>query len=524
MPSSQVLSALSIHPPSTNLDVNDSILSSREWFPGRPGVRAGGSALVVVLWAMVLLGVGVFSVLRSTRLELKVAHNLGDRVQARFLALAGIEKAKALIHAAREEEKGGGSSSTLAMRMDNPRAFREVRLGRGLFDVFRSPAPGELAGDRIYAVVDEESRLNVNLASGQELLNLPDMPPGVVAAIADWRDQDGRLTPMGAEADYYAGLSPPYRIRNGPFETMRELLLVKDVTVESLLGEDTNANGRLDPNEDDGSRSAPVDNQNGRLEAGWSRYLTLESSVRNLNARGRPRVDIRSASAEDLAEVEGLGTDLAQAIADSRNVRQLGNLVDLLQVRHVEKVERPAGTSNSTPTEDGFGRNPPPNTPASGNPPPGGEPNRANRTGSNPSPSSGEYREVGDPLISQELLIEIADGLTARDEVLAGVVNINTADEIVLACLPGMTQDLARALVDHRDREGQFSNIAEVLNVTGFTTQIFKQLSPRISVRSDTFRIVAEGRVPSSGARKVVEAVVRLTDRDVTTLYFREDS
>jgi len=500
-------------------------------------VRIRGSALVVVLWAMVLLGIGVFSVLHATRLELKVARNLGDRVQARFLALAGIEKAKAVMHAAREEEKRGGSPATTALRTDNPRAFREVRLGRGQFDVFRSATSREPAGGRIYALLDEESRLNVNLATGRDLLNLPDMTAEVVAALADWRDSDGRLTPLGAEADYYEGLSPPYRIRNGPFETLRELLLVKGVTADALLGEDANANGRLDPNEDDGSRSSPLDNQNGRLEGGWSEYLTLESSVKNLDARGRPRVDIRSAEADDLAQVEGLGADLAQAIVDARKVRQLGNLIDLLEVRRVEKVERRGPRRNAPPSSGNRGTNPganpglnpganpPPSTPSPPNPSPSGEGNPPGRTPSSTPPStSEEYREVGDPLISQELLIEIADGLTARDEDLAGVVNINTADEVVLACLPGLTQELARAVVDHRSREGNFSNIAELLNVTGFTTQIFRQVGPRVCVRSGTYRIVAEGRVPSSGARSVVEAIVRLTDRDVTTLYFREDS
>ena len=42
-----------------------------------------GSALIVVLWAMVLLGVGVLSVLHATRLELRVANNHGDLPAAR---------------------------------------------------------------------------------------------------------------------------------------------------------------------------------------------------------------------------------------------------------------------------------------------------------------------------------------------------------------------------------------------------------------------------------------------------------
>ena len=54
--------------------------------------RRSGSALVVVLWCVALLSVTVIGTLDSTRVELRIAKNHGDREQAYFLALAGIEK------------------------------------------------------------------------------------------------------------------------------------------------------------------------------------------------------------------------------------------------------------------------------------------------------------------------------------------------------------------------------------------------------------------------------------------------
>ena len=99
----------------------------------------------------------------------------------------------------------------------------------------------------------------------------------------------------------------------------------------------------------------------------------------------------------------------------------------------------------------------------------------------------------------------------------------NLADAVVLACLPGMTEDLAQAVVDHRLQNGFFFSIAGLLSVQGFTREIFKQVAPRVSVRSGTYRILSEGRIPSSGARKRVAVVVRLDDHGVKTLYYRED-
>jgi len=487
-----------------------------------------GSALIVVLWAVVLLGVGVVSVLHNTRLDLKVAKNQGDRVQAYFLALAGVERAKAAIYLEQEDRKIRTDGFSTAL-FNDASAFQEVTLGRGTYHVFRQARPGEGPGPLLPGIEDEERRLNMNQVPVQELLKLPGMTQEAAASIKDWRDPDGTLTSMGAEQEYYDELSPPLRIRNGPLETLREALVVRGITREQLLGEDWNANGLLDPQENDGTRTRPPDNADGVLDAGWSAYLTLESMVRNLNRRGEPRVHIVSATAEDLAEVEGLSEDLAAAIVDYRKVKSYSSLADLLDVKRVEETEaapapapapasaRGASTgrapARATPPPSGrsAGRRPAPTTGATG---PGG-----NRT----APTGPQYREVGETLISQDLLMDIADGLTVREPVLEGVVNLNTADAVVLACLPGMTEDLAQAVVDHRLQNGFFFSIAGLLSVQGFTREIFKQVAPRVSVRSGTYRILSEGRIPSSGARKRVAVVVRLDDHGVKTLYYRED-
>jgi competence ComEA-like helix-hairpin-helix protein len=506
--------------------------------------RSCGSALIVVLWAMVLLGAGVLSVLHATRLELEVARNFGDKMQARYLALAGLARAEAAIHAATQDlAREEGPAALLALR-DRADLFQEIPCGRGRFSVYRAARPEEGSVPRIHGLLDEESRLNVNVVLPAELQQLRGMTAEAAAAIVDWRDPDGNESPLGAEADYYARLHPPLRIRNGPIETVRELLLVKGVSAVELLGEDRNGNGLLDPEEDDGQASLPVDNANGFLEAGWSDYLTLDSWVANVNRQGKPRVHAGSAEAQALAEVNGLTMDLAQAIVESRKVRTVSSLVDLLEVRHVEKVEQPAanaaGNSPDRPAAPGSGSSSPPSAPpppsSPSTTPPAGNRAAPNRPGSSgpggatPSsgtgrntPGSGSYREVGDPLISRDLLIQIADGLTVRGSELNGVVNINTADATVLACLPGLDEEVAAAVVAYRQRRGYFASIAELLNVEGITAETFKKLNPRVAVHSNTWRVISEGEVPSSGARSRIQAVIRLDRNEVVVLRFREE-
>ena len=52
---------------------------------------------------------------------------------------------------------------------------------------------------------------------------------------------------------------------------------------------------------------------------------------------------------------------------------------------------------------------------------------------------------------------------------------------------------------------------------------IFKQLAGRITTRSETFRILSEGKVASTGARQRIEAVVQISKDEIQTLSYRED-
>jgi type II secretory pathway component PulK len=120
-----------------------------------------------------------------------------------------------------------------------------------MFRVIRQGTADE--GDElVYGIRDEESRLNINTVGREELAKLEDMRPEVVSSIIDWRDGDNSPQPSGAERDYYASLKPPYIPRNAEIQTIREMLLINGVTPELLLGEDLNANGLLDPEENDG--------------------------------------------------------------------------------------------------------------------------------------------------------------------------------------------------------------------------------------------------------------------------------
>jgi competence ComEA-like helix-hairpin-helix protein len=460
----------------------------------RENRRQRSSVLIGLLWCLALLSVVVIGVLHTARMDLLVVKNYGDRIQARYLALAGVEKAKALLYQdARERTRSSRHHS--GELYDAPDHFRDVTFGRGQFRVFR-PGQEEEGGGVIYGVSDEESRLNVNVASAEELGKLDGMTPDVVAAIVDWRDADNQVTPGGAEWEYYASLGPPYQPRNGPFQTIRELLMVRGVSTQLLGGNDAQLNGLPGSPADSSDGNPP-----GVVNTGWADFLTVDSSVKDVSATGGDRVNVQTAEERSLTAIRGITSDIARSIVAYRGQHRLESIADLLEVTAAQNQNQNQLNTTSSANSRGRNQSAPPPTPQSS------------------SNSSGAK------VVSDKLLMEIADDVTARSDAdLAGAININTARLEVLACLPGVSPELAQAIISFRQSSGFFPNIAWLLKVPGMSSDIFKRVAPLVSARSETFRIISEGRINSSGVRQRIQEIVHIGLHDITTVSYREDN
>jgi DNA uptake protein ComE-like DNA-binding protein len=481
-------------------------------------MRKRGSILVGVLWCMTLLSVVVIGVLHTASLNLRVVKNYGDRMQAHYLALAGVEKAKALLYQdavnRRRTSKNHGGEL-----YNDPQDFRDVAFGRGQFRVFRRGRPDE-GGGVVFGVSDEESRLNVNYAATNEFSNLQDMTPDVVAAIIDWRDTDNETSPGGAEADYYTALLPPYLPRNGPLLTTRELLMVRGVSPQLLLGRDRRQNGLLGYGGEKEENAPLSDDPTGLTDTGWAGLMTVDSTVQNMNAAGQERVNVQQADENSLSAVRGITPAIAKAIVASRGQNRLETLADLLDV---------SAPQNQGPNQGG-GNQPNQNPPDGQNPQgiqgvPGGQDAPTGPDGS-PLPQNNPQgaQNAGPKVISEELLMDIADDLTVDSTPdLPGLVNINTASLAVLTCLPGLDRQSAQAIISFRQSNGFLPNIAWLLKVPGIDRGVLKQLAPRITARSETYRILSEGKVSSTGVRQRIQVIIHLGLRDIDTLSYRED-
>ena len=461
--------------------------------------RASGSILVSLLWCLALLSLLVLGLLHSARLDLQIARHHADRIQARYLALAGVERATGLLyHDARERSRS--AQSHRGTLFNQPAQFRDIPLGRGSYRVLRGGQPDE-GGGLVFGVSDEESRLNLNTADVDMLSRLPFITSDLPPAILDWRDPDNTVTPGGgAEQDYYVGLQPPHLPRNGPFYSVRELLQVRGIPPDLFWGDDPRGTG-LPP-------SADVDDDEPLPGAaplsetpGWVSLLTVHSGVRNQNAAGQERVSLSTADEAALTAVPGVTAAIARAIIAHRGQNRFNNVVELLDVR----AAPPPGQTPVAPPQLPPQAVPVPNIPIPDMPAPRQAPG-------------------GPPVIDQTLFLELADSFTTSDESLeSGLINVNTAGVDVLVCLPSVSRELAHAIIAFRRSNGFLANLGWLLRVPGMTPDTLKAIAPRVTTRSETFRILAEGRINSSGIRQRLQTVVRVGLSEVETLAYRED-
>ncbi len=438
--------------------------------------RRRGAVLILVLWAIIILSLLTSGISMVVREDLVIGGISQDRLIAHWAARAGVERGIASV-------MDDAIDSTLDSESDlwsnNEPIFKQIQVGSGAFSLIQEryeDAPLDWFG-----ATDESAKLNVNVATREQLMKLPKMTAPVAAAIIDWRDGDENPESDGIERGHYAALAHPYVIRNGPLRTIRELMCVRGVTPELFYGEDANANGRLDPNEDDGDATPPMDNGDGRLERGWFAYLTPYSFDRNVNALGEDRLNLKTADASTLASRLNLEQWAAQSIVNRRNQSEFRHIVDLLNVPLDATVNR-GSTSDDIQSRGDDEKNQP---------------------------------------VTQSILKNIIDDLTLSDDrVLQGRVNINTAPEAVLRTL--MDNDLADAVVRYRQGGSVFGTIADLLDISGMTTEKFGELENSVTVRSSTFRILSQGEAASGLAIETIECVVDRSQATPRILYWRE--
>jgi len=375
-----------------------------------------------------------------------------------------------------------------------------------------------------YGLEDESTKLNINLLAvldekygqdaGRELLmSLPGMTEDIADAILDWIDEDEGPRDYGAESDYYSGCDPPYYPKNGPLETIEELLLVRDVTPELLFGPDHNHNGLADPGEPDAEAIENVDNIEGTMNRGWAAYLTLHSMEVNLTPEGEPKIDLNQDDMEELYEqlVEKIGAPYATFIVGYRQQsRQYSGSRQGEMYTGGELDLKKNGRLKLTTILDLIGQ-------------------RVQVT------FKGEQQpRVLQPMFAEEpiamtvYLPILMDYTTINPApVIPGRININQTSRTVLAGIPGIDEELIEQIIVERipnpiEAEDGRRHETWLLSEGFVDLAQMKALMPFVCARGSVYKVQAVGYFDRGGTSVRIQTILDATTLPPKVVFYRD--
>lgn len=490
------------------------------------GTARTGYVLVAVLIVVVVLSLTAYQFTEMMTAEHRAAARSNDAAQVRMAASSGVHYAAAMLAdpTSLNGQVGGNPYVAGAFTPQTVRAAGNSGAEARFALVAAANTGSGTYEQRFGAVTDESAKLNINALiqldpSGEQLyaalMKLPNMTADVADAIVDWVDPDDDSRTSGAESSYYQGLGQPYRAKNGPLNTLDELLLVRGVTPQFLFGNDRNRNGLAD------------DDPNGAqaFDRGLGDFLTVYGRELNVDSTGVLRVNVNES--EDLP---GLHQKLTARVGP--------DLADYILAYKLFKTSTPAAA--------------PPPTTVTGGPaelstavsatlgtlpinrrrlksvldlintqvtlPTAGIPNAP--TVVVPSP-------LNDPVKLASLLATLMDATTTTTSVeLSPRVNVNTAPREVLVAIPNMTEADADIIIARREGQNPTDPAtvsgAWLLGAGGMNPTVFKSIEKYVTGRTMVYRVQSIGYFAKGGPVARAEAVIDTNQGAPRILYFRD--
>jgi type II secretory pathway component PulK len=405
--------------------------------------------LIIVLWiAFGLVSLALYFA-NSMNFELRASDN---RVCAQAADQA-IEGAARYINYLLTQQIANGSNGVFLVLDDS--LCKAVPVGEAHYwligrDTNTPVGPGRMC----FGLVDEASKLNLNMAAGgpsatlaaavsNQLIWLPRMTVDLTQAILDWVNTNG----TGPTVSYYAMQQPSYQCKCEPFETVEELRLLYGADMDTLVGEDVNRNGILDPNEND-------DNQNGMLDPGILEYVTVYSREPGSNL-----VNVASVSSSSTQLISLLQTNLGTSRAE-----QILNALGIMTTGGASRGGGGGGTGGGTGGGASAGGG------GGGGATTGSGGATATRTGGAATASFTSPLQffVKSGMTATEFAQVGTNLTTTSGSYINGRVNVNTASAAVLACLLAGDTGAAQQLVSYRQANpNNLTSIAWVIDALG---------------------------------------------------------
>lgn len=463
-----------------------------------------GLSLISTLWIVTILSILATQLLYSIHLEQRAQRNFLEREKFHYAAKAGFEWALALLRDDKMPFDALGENWAVPI---------DGRIEDGI-------QRGNLLTYNVN-IIDEASKININTADVSLVVNL--------------------LGQTGAEPDDSATQELANNIVEGqPYRTVRDIARIEGMTEELLYGTQYTPGISVQstiPQTEDAVSITDIEAQQARKSIsnlGLARLTTVYSIDTNTDADGQRRVNINTASEEELTQIQGEnGAPFTEAEAAS-----------LIQQREFDKFSALADVQ--AVSDELFNTLQPKLTVQGGE-----EENREQNKNSNGQEeqqdgqinintadveqlqsldgiddgiaqrivshreSQGNFQNIDAlkdvKMLTQGEFVSIVDKVTITDEeTLSGLININTAPPETLALLPGMDAEKAQAIVTRREEEvpntpemqnltteeiagNPFTAISQLLDIEEIDFETFREIVDWVTYRSHAFRIEATG-------------------------------
>ena len=494
--------------------------------------------MIVVLVTVVLLSISAYTFSLLMLYEQKATNLMGRQLQSRYLVESGVDFLRLYLSVDEETimQMGGvwDNADQFTNQIVSVNPLRPTEIGR--FSIIASNLDDE--GNPVSfraGITDESSRLNLNTLTNadtwlpdsgdgnggggrQLLMALPQMTEDIADAILDWLDEDSEPRDYGVED--YSSQSPPYACKNGPMDSIEELLLVRGVTPQLLFGLDANHNGIVDLDEQyaaDGTTSYEPE-----MQLGWANYLTLFSKESNLNGEGLQRIYLNSDDLEQLYDelrssfseewsnfiiayrVNGPADGSVETSDDQPNYLEadptqqasftFSQILDLVDAQTTLEFTDDEGETQTALLQSPV--------------------------------NSGNLAQTL-PLLMENLTTVDSDNIPGR-------INIMQAPRAILAGIPGMTDDILQGILDYREFELNDPGLTDLNKkyetwimlppTTLVDLATMKTMMPFICCGGDVYRAEIVGYFDDNVATSRAEVILDTTEPLPRILFWRDKS
>ncbi|RKU15236.1 hypothetical protein C6500_21355 [Candidatus Poribacteria bacterium] len=512
-----------------------------------------GLSLVSTLWILTILSILAAQLLYSIHIEQRTQRNFLDRSKFHYAARAGFEW-------------------TLAVMRDDQTPFDS------LGETWAEPIQGQVEdGIQIgnflnyqVTVVDEASKVNINIADVGLISNL--------------------LAQVGAPPDDARTEDLANKIVEGrPYRTVRDLARVEGMTSELLYGDQSSTTssqssvgiinaGTLSQRDNLQQQGLTADRRPLTGIQGLVGLATIYSVDASTDPSGKALVDVNTAEANQLTEIRTQQNQLVFTQAEAESLiqqREFDRFAALMDVQAVsdELFNNIRDQLTTEDNDEGKGEveEETNNTEGDFVPALRGTPQIPNESGKvNINTADVETLEslegidqgIAERIVShregqglfqnidaikevrmltQQEFIGIVDKITLKDgDTRQGLININTASPEILALLPGMDPQRARAIVERREQDASdasqvqslteeeikgnpFTNISQLSQVEGIDFGTFREVVDWVTYRSHGYRIEASGIDVAGKAVSTCVGIIDRTGDQIIVQYWQQD-